>query len=1381
MGGLVLETASQISKFVMISMKTCYKSVGNHPFVVGILLFFIFLHRSFPVLFSVLVSTSPVLVCTAVLLGTLLSFGQSNIPEIEPHVDVAPLRTWVSGDDTVLVESGGSFPAEKLSATSRDIVDDESTTDYRVNGEAGDHDIYAPLIIENVQHQTESDNRVIEDLDRDIELPNDVEAAEQQYSLLQQVRDQILQVQDGNGNVSPQGGRNHYDDSGEASDSGSDGAESSSPDASMADILPVLDELHPLLDLEAPQPAHMSNDGSDAASDSSVESDGDNEEQGGRADEEDGVDYHGGDEEEVPEHSGKEDESKSAIKWTDDDQKNLMDLGNLELERNRRLENLIARRRTRKSFKLMAEKNLIDFGGVDLPFNVSPISTTRRNPFDSPFDDSYGDMGLPPIPGSAPSIMLARRNPFDLPYDSNEEKPDLKGDHFEQEFIASHANDAFFRRHESFSLGASSLGGAKHERQDFKWKPVFVPERLASEGPGYSLFQRQSSEVSESKLSSVHDSDSLSSAADLDDRKFSEQDFTTEAEVISNIYHVSGLVNHGSHSYEDAYSLEMEQVDKRDVLPDQLDIELGASEKLEPSLSDNGGLRTLTNELHLNPELVEEEDSSSSSSLSSLSEADEKISDVRDVGKILELSGDLVKEYLISAQHSLEESDIQFISTSVDDNQLKEPVYDSVPLEAENLISLNSISSDMQAEIYELVRTQSLAEMHVPFVYKDNDVDCENIEKATSANGDVCGATSKAHGADAIEGDLGNYNQAQLTSSLSEVEDGLPRNLEVNAVSSQSRCHYLLSNEQTSEQEKDLSWLDKSMVEPCLDDHMDALIIKDNVTEEVDDIKEIDPELLLELDTVGDFSVKDGIGEPLHYELVREVANAVSSESGLSTAELNLSEPNQELPILDHIHEGVDIDEAFKELHAGVNAEEVMFPGVVDNEQVSESTVQTSSQLLTTKATSLEDIITSSNQAPDNSANEFSQLLDTEGSVELRAVLPLEGNDVSADALPHVVEDIALYSIGSTDQETFTTQIHLKQLSEENVTKLLDTLDSEDVLAEVGAEAVVETVLSNDVFGVKETITDFPLKQVSEADVAELINPLNSNDETSEVGTAAVVETVSSNVSYGVEETIPDSPLKQLSDGTVAELPNPSNSKNETSEVGTEAVVQTVSSNVLHGVEETIPDSPLKLVSEDAVCELQKPLNLKDGCEEVTTVAVVETVSSNVSHGIEETIPDSHLKQLSDGTVAELPNPSNSKNETSEVGTEAVVQTVSSNVLHGVEETIPDSPLKLVSEDAVCELQKPLNLKDGCEEVTTTVGDSVEEIGSNNTGSDVPKTVPTPSALKEVSESFVVETIEMASDDRELVQEPVPTQVSEKNVGVGELPKPSNSNDGLTE
>ena len=81
---------------------------------------------------------------------------------------------------------------------------------------------------------------------------------------------------------------------------------------------------------------------------------------------EDGVDENE-DEEEEEAQGGKEDESKLAIKWTEDDEKNLMDLGTSELERNQCLENLISRRWAWKNMRLVAEKNLINLDGADLP------------------------------------------------------------------------------------------------------------------------------------------------------------------------------------------------------------------------------------------------------------------------------------------------------------------------------------------------------------------------------------------------------------------------------------------------------------------------------------------------------------------------------------------------------------------------------------------------------------------------------------------------------------------------------------------------------------------------------------------------------------------------------------------------------------------------------------------------------------------------------------------------------------------------------------------------------------------------------------------------------------------------------------------------------
>ncbi|XP_050236164.1 uncharacterized protein LOC126686170 [Mercurialis annua] len=140
---------------------------------------------------------------------------------------------------------------------------------------------------------------------------------------------------------------------------------------------------------------------------------------------------------------------RKALEWTEDDQKNLMDLGISELERNKRLESLIARRRARKLYKMNTEKILIYTSSAHIP--VAPVLVPRAGKhYSSGSDDK--------IPGSAPSVMLPSRNPFDIPYDPHEEKPDLMADSFQQEFMSTHQGNLFFRRHEnlkpepSFSL-----------------------------------------------------------------------------------------------------------------------------------------------------------------------------------------------------------------------------------------------------------------------------------------------------------------------------------------------------------------------------------------------------------------------------------------------------------------------------------------------------------------------------------------------------------------------------------------------------------------------------------------------------------------------------------------------------------------------------------------------------------------------------------------------------------------------------------------------------------------------------------------------------------------------------------------------------------------
>ncbi|XP_024012701.1 uncharacterized protein LOC18018712 [Eutrema salsugineum] len=136
---------------------------------------------------------------------------------------------------------------------------------------------------------------------------------------------------------------------------------------------------------------------------------------------------------------------------------NVNEHGISEIERNRRLESLIARRRTRRLFKLaLDQRNKLQGEETTTPTQSNSLQVTvprnnNNNPFEKrrnyPWDTTV--TGLQ-VPGSAPSVMLQGRNPFDIPYDPQEERPNLTGDSFDQEFSLFNHKDIFFCRHESF-------------------------------------------------------------------------------------------------------------------------------------------------------------------------------------------------------------------------------------------------------------------------------------------------------------------------------------------------------------------------------------------------------------------------------------------------------------------------------------------------------------------------------------------------------------------------------------------------------------------------------------------------------------------------------------------------------------------------------------------------------------------------------------------------------------------------------------------------------------------------------------------------------------------------------------------------------------------
>jgi hypothetical protein len=187
-----------------------------------------------------------------------------------------------------------------------------------------------------------------------------------------------------------------------------------------------------------------------------------------------------------------QEDGNQAVEWTEDDQRNLMDLGISEIERNRRLESLIAKRRAKKLRRMQVERASIDLDSIP-PSQVAPIFVARNNPIDVP--NILDEIERLKMPDSAPSILLPTRNPFDIPYDPLEEKPNLMGDSFDQEFMAAH-KEMLFCRHESFSLGPSFPWEIKQDRRDTKFSHLFVTEKGALEGPEHSRFQRHPSKTS---------------------------------------------------------------------------------------------------------------------------------------------------------------------------------------------------------------------------------------------------------------------------------------------------------------------------------------------------------------------------------------------------------------------------------------------------------------------------------------------------------------------------------------------------------------------------------------------------------------------------------------------------------------------------------------------------------------------------------------------------------------------------------------------------------------------------------------------------------------------------------------------------------------------
>ncbi|XP_077248943.1 uncharacterized protein LOC143888421 isoform X2 [Tasmannia lanceolata] len=743
MGVDAKEIVVYVRKGVIFSIRTWFRSLCDHPFVWVMVFCSFLLYRLFPSLFGFLVSSSPTIVCTAVLLGTLLSFGQPNIPEVEEEDDkrsqeISSLKSG-GGSDELVVEEDGSFALEthvekRTEIEEKAIKETDLGVSFATRDAVEGKDevlIGKSVVIDDDGKEFHREEKVIEEREFHEKQIEDVakvgEDIEGQSTELKEIDGLTVEINKGVSGILDTHLDSHIDSSlgspwkhidvhDEASDSGSDRAESSSPDASMDDIMPMLDELHPLLDSETPKPTHITVDDSDSISEGSHESDDGSvelvEEAENQADE-----------------AAKEDQQDGTtvvVTWTEDDEKNLKDLGTSEIERNLRLETLIAKRSERKNRRFVAEKNLIDLDSndsaqvgtsitdelADLQVHIPSVSTTRHNPFDIPYG-SDEISGLPPIPGSAPSVLLPRRNPFDLLYDQAGERSTLMGESLgQQESLTIQQRDAYFRRHESFTLGASFPGEIKHEKLDVSLKPYFVPERLVSEETSYSTYQRQASEKSDSKVSSVPETDTV---VDLDERKVVLERELSLEELISPTNHAAEPVERESESSEEVDSVEIEQEQSGSDGGAIPKIDLNVSNVNDEIQQDTEALERLKGEII--GEVVEEEYKGSSLSLLELNEKSFETNTEEGSGSIGEMRGDSSKwssESVLSA--SLDSDLLSRGVEGVHDGQVVEPVYDSSPSAVEKTLSnMTTIEEDLfHVDKGILSSTSSIAsDMHV--------------------------------------------------------------------------------------------------------------------------------------------------------------------------------------------------------------------------------------------------------------------------------------------------------------------------------------------------------------------------------------------------------------------------------------------------------------------------------------------------------------------------------------------------------------------------------------------------------------------------------------------------------------------------------------------
>jgi hypothetical protein len=138
-----------MKKVLRFSIRKSYRCVSEHPvlFSLGALLYL--LYRSLPGFFAFLLSASPVIICTTLLLGILLSYGDTNLPEASEDAKTAPEISAFKDrnfSSDVQFESNQRISVPSFANTTENLNERETKRAVSVRERSGERDDDVPLL-----------------------------------------------------------------------------------------------------------------------------------------------------------------------------------------------------------------------------------------------------------------------------------------------------------------------------------------------------------------------------------------------------------------------------------------------------------------------------------------------------------------------------------------------------------------------------------------------------------------------------------------------------------------------------------------------------------------------------------------------------------------------------------------------------------------------------------------------------------------------------------------------------------------------------------------------------------------------------------------------------------------------------------------------------------------------------------------------------------------------------------------------------------------------------------------------------------------------------------------------------------------------------------